>query len=52
MVVSSFLVQVEKVTVEEIEGWKRDYPEAFKRNYDFNTGVTLSGWLLDSEAQQ
>jgi trimethylamine-N-oxide reductase (cytochrome c) len=50
MVVSSFLVQVEKVTAEEMERWRANYPEAFERNYDYKTGVTLSGWLLDEEA--
>jgi len=50
MVVSSFLVQVEKITVEEMERWKQYYPEAFARNYDYNTGITLSGWLVDKEA--
>ena len=29
MVVSGFLVEVEKVTDEEMAGWRRDYPEAF-----------------------
>jgi trimethylamine-N-oxide reductase (cytochrome c) len=49
MVVSSFLVEVEKVTAEEMEQWKKDYPDAFNRNYSLETGVTLSGWLIDEE---
>jgi anaerobic selenocysteine-containing dehydrogenase len=51
MVVSSFLVEVQKVTDAEMEGWKRDYPDAFNRNYDYTTGVTLSGWLLSEEVK-
>jgi trimethylamine-N-oxide reductase (cytochrome c) len=47
MVVSSFLVEIEKVTDEEMAKWKRDYPEAFERDYDLDTGVCLSGWLID-----
>jgi trimethylamine-N-oxide reductase (cytochrome c) len=47
MVVSGFLVEVEKVTDEEMAGWRRDYPEAFNRNYDVATGVSLSGWLKE-----
>jgi len=47
MVVSGFLVQVAKVTDEEMASWRRDYPEAFNRNYDTATGVSLSGWLKD-----
>jgi len=46
MVVSSFLVEVAKVSEEEMETWKREYPEAFARNYDKDTGVSLSGWLV------
>ncbi len=47
MVVSGFLVQVARVTDEEMAGWRRDYPEAFERaeTYDPATGVPLSGWL-------
>ncbi len=45
MVVSGFLVEVAKVTDEEMTGWRRDYPEAFSRNYDAATGVSLTGWL-------
>ncbi len=51
MVVSSFLVQVEKVTHEEMERWMRDYPDAFERNYALETGVSLSGWLVNEEVQ-
>jgi trimethylamine-N-oxide reductase (cytochrome c) len=47
MVVSGFLVEVAKVTDEEMAAWRRDYPEAFNRDYDFATGVSLSGWLKE-----
>ncbi len=46
MVVSGFLVEVEKVTDDEMATWRRDYSEAFNRNYDPETGVSLSGWLI------
>ncbi|MBN2041626.1 MAG: molybdopterin-dependent oxidoreductase [Spirochaetes bacterium] len=49
MVVSGFLVEVEKVTDEEMASWRKDYPEAFNRNYDPVTGVSLSGWLTDEK---
>jgi trimethylamine-N-oxide reductase (cytochrome c) len=45
MVVSGFLVEVAKVTDEEMAAWRRDYPDAFSRDYDLDTGVSLSGWL-------
>jgi trimethylamine-N-oxide reductase (cytochrome c) len=47
MVVSGFLVEAEKVTDEEMEGWKRDYPEAFARKVDKAAGVCLEGWLQE-----
>jgi len=47
MVVSGFLVEVAKVTDEEMAGWRKSYPEAFARNYDADTGVSLSGWLKE-----
>ena len=46
MVVSGFLVEVTKVTSEEMDGWRRDYPEAFGRDYDLATGVSLTGWQV------
>jgi anaerobic selenocysteine-containing dehydrogenase len=46
MVVSGFLVEVAKVTDDEMAGWRRDYPGAFARDYDVATGVSLSGWLM------
>ena len=46
MATSGFLVEVEKVTDEEMAQWKRDYPEAFARKLDPAAGVCLEGWLL------
>ena len=48
MVVSGFLVEVAKVTDDEMASWRRDYPEAFEQaNYDPATGVSLAGWLKE-----
>ncbi len=49
MAVSGFLVQVEKVTDEEMAAWRRDYPEAFERTVHPDAGVCLAGWLLGEE---
>jgi trimethylamine-N-oxide reductase (cytochrome c) len=46
MATSGYLVQVEKVTDEEMEGWKRDYPEAFARKIDEAAGVCMDGWTV------
>ena len=48
MATSGFLVEVQMVTDEEMEHWKRDYPEAFARKVDKAAGVCLAGWMLDS----
>jgi len=40
-------VEVAKVTDKEMDSWRRDYPEAFERDYDPSTGVSLSGWLKE-----
>jgi hypothetical protein len=47
MVVSGFLVEVARVADEEMSVWRKDYPDAFARNYDVATGVSLSGWLAE-----
>ena len=49
MAVAGFLAQVEKVTDEEMEQWRRDYPEAFARHIDHDAGVCLAGWLIDEK---
>jgi trimethylamine-N-oxide reductase (cytochrome c) len=46
MATSGYLVQVEKVTDEEMAGWKRDYPEAFARKVDVAAGVCMDGWTV------
>ena len=50
MAVAGFLAEVAKVTDEEMEGWKRDYPEAFARTVDPAAGVCLAGWLADGQS--
>ena len=45
MVVSGFLVDVQKVADAEMEGWKKQYPESFARKIDPAAGVCLDGWL-------
>ncbi|MCL2110774.1 MAG: molybdopterin-dependent oxidoreductase [Clostridiales bacterium] len=46
MVVSGFLVAVEKVMDEEMGAWMKKYPEAFARKVDPDCGVCLDGWLV------
>ena len=45
--VSGYLIEVAKVTDEEYEGWKRDYPDAFARDYDPAIGINYSSWVVE-----
>ena len=47
MVVSGFLVAVDKVSDNEMAEWKAKYPEAFSRKIDEACGVCLDGWLVE-----
>ncbi len=46
-VVTGYLTEVAKVTDEEYEGWKRDYPEAFARDYDPAIGINYKSWVVE-----
>ena len=52
MATSGFLAEVAKVEDEEMEQWKKDYPEAFARKIDPDAGVCLDGWLISEEVQE
>jgi molybdopterin guanine dinucleotide-containing S/N-oxide reductase-like protein len=45
MVVSSFLVEAEKVTLAQMDEWKKQYPDAFEREYDPAQGLCMSAWI-------
>jgi len=45
MVVSGYLVEVAKVTGDEMQGWRDQYPEAFARDYDPAYGLKLGAWV-------
>jgi len=44
-VASGFLVQVEKVNLEEMDMWRKQYPESFWREYDPASGLRFNGWI-------
>jgi len=46
MVVSGFLVDISKVSDDEMAELKSRYPEAFGRPVDESCGVCLDGWLI------
>jgi anaerobic selenocysteine-containing dehydrogenase len=42
---SGFLVDTQKVTMEEMEEWRRLYPGAFDREYDPAAGLRSNAWI-------
>ncbi len=47
MATSGYLVEVEKLSLDEMEQWKKDYPEAFARKYDPDFGLCSDAWMVD-----
>jgi molybdopterin guanine dinucleotide-containing S/N-oxide reductase-like protein len=45
MATSGYLVEVEKVSMAQMEEWRRQYPEAFEREYDPASGLRFDGWV-------
>jgi len=43
--VTGYLVEVEKLEQAELDQWKRDYPEAFARDFDPGSGITRDAWV-------
>lgn len=52
MVVSGYLVQIEKVSDEEMEQWRQKYPDSFGRTVDEACGVCLDGWMIDDTRKE
>jgi len=42
---SGFLVEVEKVSMAQMEEWKKQYPEAFEKEYDPASGLRFNAWV-------
>ncbi len=45
LAVSGYLVEVEKVTGNQMDEWRKNYPEAFARDYNPAYGPLFSGWV-------
>ena len=43
---SGFLVQVERLSMAEMEGWRQQYPDAFEREYDPASGLRFNAWVV------
>ena len=49
MATSSYLVQVERVTMAQIEEWRTQYPRAFAREYDPASGLRFNAWVVGAD---
>ncbi len=45
MATSGFLVDVQKVMGEDWDRWKKEYPDAFKREYEPASGLRFNAWI-------
>jgi len=45
MASSGYLVEVEKVTMPQMEEWRKQYPDAFEREYDPASGLRFNAWV-------
>ena len=48
MATSGYLVEVEKVSMEQMEAWKKQYPEPFEKEYDPASGLRFNAWVEGS----
>ncbi len=46
MVASGFLVEVEKVDWDQMENWKKQYPQAFRREYNAASGLQFKARVI------
>jgi len=42
---SGFLIEVEKVTMSQMEEWREQYPEAFQKEYAPASGLRFNAWV-------
>ncbi len=42
---TAFLVEVERVSMEQMDKWRRENPEAFAREYDMASGLRFNAWV-------
>ncbi len=47
---SGYLVDVQKVSGEEWDKWRQQYPEAFARPYDHAAGLRMDAWIEGGKA--
>jgi molybdopterin guanine dinucleotide-containing S/N-oxide reductase-like protein len=45
MATSGYLVEVSRVSLEQMDEWRRQYPDAFKKEYDPAAGLRFNAWV-------
>jgi anaerobic selenocysteine-containing dehydrogenase len=50
MATSGYLVEVEKLDHAEMEKWRREFPEAFERDYEPASGHRFGAWVVEDKA--
>ena len=48
MATSGYLVEVERVSMAQMEEWRKQYPEAFEREYDPASGLRFNAWVVEA----
>lgn len=43
--VTGYLVQVERLSMEEMDRWRKEYPESFNKKYDPASGLRFDAWV-------
>jgi molybdopterin guanine dinucleotide-containing S/N-oxide reductase-like protein len=46
---SGFLVDVQKVTMADMESWQKQFPDAFRREYDPSAGLRFDAWVEEEK---
>ena len=46
---TSFLVEIERVNMHQMDAWRREYPDAFEREYDYASGLHFNGWIEEDK---
>lgn len=44
-VVQGYLVEIERLSGKEMDQWRKDFPEAFEREYDPAAGLRFDAWI-------
>jgi hypothetical protein len=45
MATSGYLVEVERLNMDEFDRWRKEYPQAFERSYDPGSGLQFDAWV-------